>query len=196
PTFFTRSTTCAGFENGVIGILMGGLGRPDNEWAVLAEGETDTVWNEFVDPTLAEVTGLAAGDYTILVRNVGGVEICLAPPRIATVENNEGVLSVATTLVEPDCGGLGQVTINPDGGSGTYALMFTNGDDINDTLTITGIMTIDSLGAGGYDWTVADTVGGTEGCIVSGSFDFVGTPAVTAEAVVLDTIECSGKSLG
>ncbi|MEL6538233.1 MAG: gliding motility-associated C-terminal domain-containing protein, partial [Bacteroidota bacterium] len=38
--------------------------------------------------------------------------------------------------------------------------------------------------------------GGTEGCIVSGSFDFVGTPAVTAEAVVLDTIECSGKSLG
>ncbi|HAA15072.1 MAG TPA: hypothetical protein DCE41_26600, partial [Cytophagales bacterium] len=196
PGIYTTNTTCDGFENGTIGIVMGSLGRDDNEWAVIAVGDTDTVWNSFDIPDLAEATGLAAGDYTVLVRNVGGVEICMAPARTATVENNEGALSASFTTSEPGCDGFGEFTINPDGGSGTYALILTNGGSVNETLTVSGITSFDSLGAGGYDWTIADTIAGNEGCIISGSFDFLGVPALIAEAVVVDTILCAGDSLG
>jgi hypothetical protein len=130
------------------------------------------------------ITGLAAGDYDLKVRDVNGCEadfqLTLGAPDPLTIT----VLSSADTR----CGeSTGEATISISGGTGPY-----NTEWIFEGEQVSADVTASELAAGIYRVSVQDA----NGCLVTGNVGISDSngPAVTEEEVV--AVKCFGDSNG
>ncbi|MCW5911168.1 MAG: gliding motility-associated C-terminal domain-containing protein [Cyclobacteriaceae bacterium] len=186
PGFPVNSTSC-GAPNGQISIdVSGGTSSYSYSW---------TATNGFIS-TAEDITGLSAGDYTVVVTDNGtncsqtiGPITILEPPA-----PTDAVLSLSGT--SPVCAGQSTtLQVNITGGAGPF------------TLTISGLGTVGSY-ANGADITVAPLVNTTytltavtdvNGCpadAVSGSVNVTVNPVPGAPAVTfIPNTYCVGASI-
>ena len=147
----TVNSTC-GSPNGVIniGTVTGGTGP--FTYSVNASPYTSTT----------SYTGLAAGTYTVIVKDAGG---CLFTTS-ATIVNSSGPTALAVTSTNSTCGGSnGTATIGiVTGGTAAYTYSF-NGSPFTSITSYTGLLagtyTVIVKDANGCTFTTTVTVGNT-----------------------------------
>ncbi|MES2543890.1 MAG: M43 family zinc metalloprotease [Bacteroidota bacterium] len=129
-------------------------------------------------------TGLAAGSYTLKVKDANG---CIFSTTVS-ISNASGVTAVATTVVNETCGASnGSVTIGTvTGGTSPFSYDF-NGLGYSATTSYTG------LAAGSYTVNVKDA----NGCIYSTTVAITnaGGPTAVATTVVNETCDASNGSV-
>ena len=135
-------------------------------------------------------TGLAAGTYTITVKDANG---CTATSATITITQPD-VLAATVAKTNATCNGLanGTITIsNPTGGAGTYQY------SINGVTSWTAGLTNTNLAAGTYNVQIRDAV--NTSCVIDldGSANTVITQpgAITVATTAVDVL-CNGASTG
>ncbi|MFL5765309.1 MAG: PKD domain-containing protein [Bacteroidia bacterium] len=166
----TVNSTC-GASNGTltIGAVTGGTAA--YTYSVNASAFTPTT----------SYTGLAAGTYTVVVKDANGCTFSTT----ATVVNSPGPTAVALTTVNSTCGNNnGVINIGAVTG-GTPAFTYSvNGNPFAATTSYTG------YGAGTYTVIVKDA----NGCTFSTTVTVVNTPGPTALAVTTTNSTCAGSN--
>ncbi|WP_321826081.1 T9SS type B sorting domain-containing protein [Maribacter dokdonensis] len=123
----------------------------DSSFATIAGSDTATTH---------QITGLAAGTYTIYVRDVDNPIAGCTVPLTQTI-TEPSALVVSNTPVQPTCDDDGSVTINVTGGTSGYSYVIELPDGSNTAAQSTGVFTgLDQLGL--HTITVTDANGCTE----------------------------------
>jgi len=152
PSITPVSATCGSSNGNAVATSSGGTGALTYNWSNLASGAT--------------VSGLAAGNYTVTVKDANG---CTVTNTVAI--NNSGGPSVNSVIAtNPLCStGSGSATANASGGSGALTYTWSN--------TISGSM-ISGLNTGTYTVTVKDA----NGCANTSAVSIVVPSAISLSA--------------
>ncbi|WP_413999771.1 T9SS type B sorting domain-containing protein [Flavobacterium sp. W1B] len=165
---------CLGEANGSATFTVSGLGNNVNYTYSVDMGAVQSRTSPNAGTTFEiPVTGLTAGDHTILVTNTATncsetATINIAAP-IAALVLNDPTLSHVTCIAK------GKAVINAVGGWGTYTYMLTPVLPIGTVITQANNIFV-NLAAGDYSFTVTDL----KGCEVSGAFSIDDKVAVVA----------------
>jgi len=132
PTLSTTNVTCAGNQNGTATVVVTGGTAPFSY-----------LWNN--GQTEATATGLAGGDYSVVVTDANG---CILNQSVTIVEPTQ-LLATSSNIVNVQCANdtNGEATALGSGGTGNYNYSWSNGQS---TATATG------LSAGVYTVEVSD----------------------------------------
>ncbi len=162
----TTDASCNGFSDGAIDITVSG-GTPGYSYS----------WS--TGTTTEDVSGLAAGSYTVTATDANG---CTAEANITVGEPT--LIVISKTITDVDCNGAstGAISIVVVGGVPGYNFAWSHGPITKD---------VGGLAAGTYDLTITDTTG----CVMTGSYT-VGEPPVLSSTVVKADVTCFGESTG
>ena len=171
PTVLSASATatnvsCNGGNNGTANLTVtGGTGTYTYLWSNNA--------------TTEDLTGLAAGTYSVTVTDANG---CTATASVTITEPT--VLSASATATNVSCNGgnNGTADLTVTGGTGTYTYLWSNGATTQD---LTGLM------AGTYSVTVTDA----NGCTATASVTLTQPTALVATATATN-VSCNGGTNG
>ncbi|MBY8964044.1 T9SS type A sorting domain-containing protein, partial [Flavobacterium sp. D11R37] len=171
PTVLSASATatnvsCNGGNNGTANLTVtGGTGTYTYLWSNNA--------------TTEDLTGLAAGTYSVTVTDANG---CTATASVTITEPT--VLSASATATNVSCNGgnNGTADLTVTGGTGTYTYLWSNGATTQD---LTGLM------AGTYSVTVTDA----NGCTATASVTVTQPTAISATATATN-VSCNGGTNG
>lgn len=166
----TVNSTC-GASNGVINIGATTGGTAPYTYSVNGSAFTSTL----------SYTGLAAGTYTIIVKDANGCQFTTT----ATVANTPGPTALAMTSVNPTCGNSnGSITLGAvTGGTAAYTYS-VNGGGFTSTTTYT------SLAAGTYTIIVKDA----NGCQFTTTQTITNIPGPTALATTTTNASCGASN--
>lgn len=131
--------------------------------------------------TSQNLTGIAAGSYTVIVTDGAG---CTATTS-ATVTNIGGATVTVSNVTNVTCNGgnNGSITVSATGGNGVYTYAWSNGGGTN---------TQNNLTAGNYTVTVTDG----NGCIATATASVTQPSAIVASVNVVSNVTCFGASNG
>ncbi|MCW3103059.1 MAG: hypothetical protein JWO09_1499, partial [Bacteroidetes bacterium] len=126
-------------------------------------------------------TGLAAGTYTVVVKDANGCTFTVNP----AVSNTAGPTALATTFTNPTCGNSnGTITLGATtGGTAPYTYSF-NGGGFTATTSYTG------LAAGTYTIIVQDA----NGCQFTATRAITNVPGPTAQATSTTNASCGASN--
>jgi len=161
----TDGTNCVSNDGEIDITVNGGSGDFSYDWSH--------------GPITEDVTGMAAGNYTVIVTdNIVG---CVSIAAFSIQAQNQIVVS--TSITQPGCGSInGSIDLSISGGSGPYSFLWSNGSTNEDLNTIpTGI----------YSVTITDV----NGCTRDTSFNISNQGAATVVATVQDPT-CPGTNNG
>ena len=174
--YFGYGVSCNGLSDGAIDVTVtGGTGVYTYTWS---NGETTD-----------DISGLAAGTYSVTAADENGCEVSMS---FEIIESEEMGISLTTTDYfgyGVSCNGLsdGAITATVTGGTGVYTYTWSNGETTSD---------ISGLAAGTYSVTAADE----NGCTVSMSFDIMEPDAmeisVSTSGYTGYGVSCNGASDG
>lgn len=166
------NVTCNGVNSGKIYVSAGG-GNGGNEYNI----------NELYNAT-GEFTDLAAGGYTILVKDTMGCNASID----TTITQPFAITYASADIIRPTCGNAnGAITINtPSGGTGSISITWES-----ELITGTGFV-VDSLPSGNYGFKLTDELGCTKEFEVI--LSDINGPEITSFAVTNPT--CSYRNDG
>lgn len=167
PSATATDLTCASVDNGTVDLTVsGGTASYTYDWSNGA--------------TTEDLSGLAAGTYTVTVTDANG---CTSTAS-ATVSNPANPLSVSVSNATTNtCGASdASLTANVSGGSGSYTYAWTGGANA---------ATATNLNAGNYTVTVTDA----SSCTATATAT-VSDPATFTVSVTTSNITCNGLSDG
>jgi len=126
------------------------------------------------------LTGLAAGNYSVTVRDNKG---CTAT--VSTTLTQPAVIAITPTVVPVDCKGnsTGEISLAVSGGTGPYTYAWTDGSAINPRT---------NLSAGTYTVTVTDS----KSCTRTQGFAVTQPDAVLSLSATKVDVACNGNSTG
>lgn len=131
--------------------------------------------------TADSATGLAAGAYTVTVRDAGG---CSASASF-TITQPASALSATATASPTSCGGsTGQITIAPGGGTPGYTYTWSP--------NVSSAATASNLGVGTYNVTVTDNLG----CTFATSGSVSSTTGFSISQGAQTNVNCFGGATG
>lgn len=157
---------CNGASTGAIDITLTG-GTPAFTF----------VWSN--GATTEDVTGLAAGTYSVTATDVNG---CIVTAAYTLTQPLAMVLASTVTDVNCAGGASGTIDVTIYGGVFPYTFAWTNGATTED---------VSSLSGGPYSVTVTDA----NGCALSQSFN-VNEPLAITSTVVVTNVLCNGDASG
>jgi gliding motility-associated-like protein len=177
PTALTSTAvitqiTCNGLSNGAINITPTGGKAPYSNF----------VWSN--GATTEDISGLAAGTYSVTFKDANGCSSVSAP---FTINPAPVALSSTAVITQITCNGLsnGAIDLTPAGGTAPYSnFVWSNGATTED---------ISSLTAGTYSVTFKDANGCSS---TSASFTINPAPTALTSTAVLTQITCNGLSNG
>lgn len=138
-------------------------------------------WNTTPAQTTQTATGLAAGNYTVTVRDANN---CSTTANVTLT--TPSAVTVATSTTNTNCGSsTGTATATPAGGTGAYTYSWAT-TPAQTTQTATG------LAAGAYNVTVTDA----NGCTGSGTATVNNNGAPTVTITSVTNVLCNGASTG
>ncbi len=166
--------SCAGGNTGAVTVTPGGGAAPYTYR--LGTGE-------FVNTPTFE--NLAAGDYTITVRDAAG---CTADVEVTIEQLANTVTATIASKTDVSCAGgnTGAVTVTPGGGTAPYTYRISTGEFVNTP-------TFENLAAGDYTITVRDAAGCTADVEVTIE-QLANT--VTATVASKTDVSCAGGNTG
>ncbi|NSW44963.1 MAG: hypothetical protein HPY79_04030 [Bacteroidales bacterium] len=173
PTAVTASissqtnVSCSGGTNGSATVLPGGGSAPYTY-----------AWSN--SQTTQTATGLAAGTYTVTVRDANN---CSATTSVTISQPSALTVTISKTNVACNGGNTGSATANPSGGTAGYTYLWSNSQT---TQTISG------LSAGTYYVTVRDA----NNCSTTSSVTITQPSAVTASISSSTNVSCYGGNNG
>lgn len=175
PTVAYKASTCVNYETVAIecNLLKASLqaqdvtcfGAADGALQVLIEdGEEPFTFEWSNQSTEQSVTGLTAGEYSVIVRDASGSEVILQE----TIQEPEAI-TLQETITPATCNGLanGSISLQPSGGTPPYTVSWADGRQ-GATLT--------ELAAGRYISRVTDS----KGCSVTRIFSIVNSSTLDA----------------
>lgn len=166
--------------NGISGtpVLCNGLSTGSSTINPFA-GTSPYTYNWSNGATGKPATGLAAGIYTVTVKDAAGCTL------VSTVTITEpGSITTTITAVAAGCGSpTGSASVAASGGTGSLTYTWSSGS--------TGL-TASSLAVGSYTVTVRDA----NGCIKTDTATITGGSGGTAAASVQSNVSCNGGSNG
>ena len=136
-----------------------------------------------------DLTGIAAGTYTVIVNDAnGGTGGCAATTTV-TITQPAAALSVSATQTNVLCfgGTTGAIDLTPAGGTAPYTYSWSNGAVTQD---LTGIV------AGTYTVNVNDANGLVAGCAASTTVTITQPAAAVSLATTQTNILCNGGNTG
>lgn len=138
------NATCFGGANGAISVVPSGGTQPYSlSWS---NGQTG-----------ADISGLAAGNYTVTLSDGNGCQYS----EIITVGQNAAIVPILVSSSDELCNtNNGSIDISVSGGNGSYAYSWSNGSSAQD---------LSDLNGGSYSVLVTDGLG----CTGSGTFSIV-----------------------
>ncbi|MBQ9470985.1 MAG: gliding motility-associated C-terminal domain-containing protein [Bacteroidales bacterium] len=168
-------TSCFGNAEGEITVTGAGGTAP---YTFTLSGQPDQTGAS------ATFTGLAAGAYTINIKDVNGCEGAAT----ATINQPDQLQMGTHDLVNPSCVGNadGQITVNATGGTGALTYTINGGSSAPVGTATTG------LGADTYTIVVTDA----NGCTETGSAVLNNPAPVTLTATGIDVTGCPGSPTG
>ena len=170
------NVTCAGGNDGSATVTAaGGTGAYTYAWT---NGQTT-----------ATATGLAAGTYTVTVKDQNGATSACITTCSVTITEPDTLTCEITAQTNVTCAGGndGSATVTAAGGTGAYTYAWTNGQT---TATATG------LAAGTYTVTVKDQNGATSACITTCSVTITEPDTLTCEITAQTNVTCAGGNDG
>lgn len=172
PAAITLSTnvtnaTCSGVNNGTIDLVLNG-----------GTGPFTFFWSN--GATTEDITGLAAGTYTVTVTDANNCQASTS----ATISQPSGIILTTGSTPSACASNTGTATVSASGGSGSYTYQWN--DPLNQTTA-----TATNLAAGTYSVIVSD---GT-GCVSATSVTVSSSSGLSASATVTDAT-CYGASTG
>ncbi|MFH1321738.1 MAG: PKD domain-containing protein [Bacteroidota bacterium] len=185
------SIGCYGTLNAIIGepaalslsvsVTDANCGSPDGDATVSASGGTGSytyLWNDPNTQTTGIATGLAAGNYTVTVKDSNS---CTKSAMASVSDAGGPTISVTANNVSACAGDNdGSIDINVSGGTLPYAYLWSTGDTIED---------ITNLTAGSYSVTVTDSAG----CTANASAT-INEPSGMSLAFVITDANCGGAN--
>jgi gliding motility-associated-like protein len=164
------NVSCGGECDGVVGVLPLG-GTPPFAYQ----------WNDPDSSITPFITGLCAGDYSVLVTDDNG---CTDSLTLTVTEPPE--LFAPVTQVDPTCGGVcdGSLTVTPSGGTPPYSILWLPNSEETPT--------IDSICAGEYILQLIDA----NGCSVTDTFTLIEPPILTAAITDVTQVLCENGCTG
>ncbi|MCB9198099.1 MAG: gliding motility-associated C-terminal domain-containing protein [Flavobacteriales bacterium] len=164
--------TCNGADNGTIQINATGTGT------LLYSVDGGVTFT-----TLASFTNLAAGSYSIVVKDANG---CLTNGTNINIAE-PAVISYTLSTIDATCGvNDGQISISANGGTGTLSY------SINGGTSFQASSVFGSLGSGSYSIVIKDV----NNCQVTGSVSINSVPGPIIQTVVSNDITCFGNTDG
>jgi len=148
PEFVVDQTDilCAGSENGTITVNV--TNTNGNSLLYSIDGG-----NTFVNSNV--FTGLAAGDYEVVVQYTTGPDVCLTDPQTITITETDGLTGTATLTAPYTCTASGEITVTDvSGGTAPYTYSI-------DGVTFQNGATFTGLANGTYTITIQDSSGCT-----------------------------------
>lgn len=169
PFLFPSGTniSCKGADDGSISAnSLGGTAPYSYNWNG-PDNYTSTDQN---------ITGLAPGDYTLIVEDANS---CVFTINTTLNEPVESLSSDFTVESEIICAGdsSGSLSVIASGGSPDYSITWTGPDGFT-----SDVFSISDLAPGTYSYTVEDL----NGCSSTGSYAFVAPPAISISADITD----------
>ncbi len=160
------NANCNGAATGAVDLTVSG-GTPTYTYA----------WSN--GATSQDLTGVAAGTYTVTVTDANG---CTATTT-ATV-GQPTAIALQASVVDADCNGAtnGDIFLNVNGGTPSYTYAWSNGATTQNLLNVA---------AGTYAVTVTDA----NGCTATSSYT-INQPAVVTSTVTVTNVDCFGDSTG
>ncbi len=157
---------CGGGNTGAITLATtGGSGTLSFAWSNAA--------------TSANITGLAAGTYTVTVTDTSDCQTVLS---IEVEETSP--FTIASSATAADCGGAnGDATVTVTGGVGPYTYAWSNG---------AGVATATGLAGGLYEVTITDA----NGCTATENVIVPNTTAINVMVASVDNVSCGQANGG
>ena len=162
----------------ISGITKAACGTADGSVDITVNGDFPPFnYNWSNGETTEDISGLAAGAYTITITDQNG---CSQDSTFLV--SNAGALTVNGVITNASCNGIsdGAIDITPDGGSGNYIYSWSNGETTQD---------VSGLIPATYTVTVTDN---TVGCIALGSF-IVNQPAPLSITASVTNEKCADR---
>ena len=164
------NVTCNGGSNGSIDLTVSG-----------GSGSYTYLWSN--GATTQDISGLAAGTYTVAITESNGCTV--TGTTSFTITQNDPVVASGTQVnVNCNGGSTGSIDLTVTGGSGSYTYSWSNGATTQD---------ISGLAAGTYSVIISES----NGCAVTGTTSFTITqndPVVAGGTQV--NVSCNGSSTG
>jgi hypothetical protein len=165
-TTITSNVSCNGGNNGTASVTASG-GTPGYTY----------LWSN--GATTANVSGLAAGTYTVTVTDAGG---CTQNTSVTITQPAAITVAMSFTPVNCNGGNNGTATATPSGGTPNYTFLWSNGATTS---------VVNNLVAGTYSVTVTDA----SGCTRTGSVTITQPPLI-AVSFTTTAVSCFGGSNG
>lgn len=139
--------------------------------------------------TSQDLSGLAAGSYTVNVHDANGISGSCAATATITITQPAAPLTVSTTQVNILCfgGSTASINLTPAGGTPTYTYLWSNGATSQD---------ISGLAAGTYSVVVNDANGSTGGCTATTTVTIAQPAAPLTVSTTQTNVLCFGGSTG
>ncbi|HTJ53127.1 MAG TPA: SprB repeat-containing protein [Cyclobacteriaceae bacterium] len=125
--------------------------------AIVTDGKAPFTYSWSNGATTSAITGLAAGNYSVLIKDANGSSLQLS----STISQPNEII-ITGTVNNPVCTANGSIDITPSGGSGGFTYTWSNGATTQD---------LSGLQSGTYSVTVKDSTG----CAVQKSFTLTNT---------------------
>jgi len=171
----STDATCFNSTDGSVSATgTGGWGNYIYQWERVSDGA--------VVGTTSTVTGLAPGDYRLVITDRNGTGCTITTP-VQTVGSPPEIIPSAS-ITSASCNGTstGSINLSVSGGVGPYTYSWSNGATTQD---------ISGLAAGSYTVTITDNAG----CTDVSSYN-VGEPAVLTINPSVTDVACFGDATG
>jgi gliding motility-associated-like protein len=139
--------------------------------------------------TTEDLSGLAAGTYTVNVHDANGLAGSCAATATITITQPAAPLTVTSTKVNVLCfgGSTGSIDLTPAGGTPAYTYAWSNGATTQD---------LSGLAAGTYTVVVTDANGSTGGCTATTTVTITQPAAALTVSTTQTNVLCFGASTG
>jgi gliding motility-associated-like protein len=162
-----QNVNCFGESTGVINLTVSGGTTPYSY-----------AWSN--GSTTEDLSGIAAGTYTVTVTDANG---CISGETV-TITEPAAALTYTSAVSQITCNGAadGVINLSVSGGTGPYTYNWSNGSTSED---------LSSLSAAVYNVTITDALG----CTTTGSFTITDPPLLSLSGVTKD-VSCFGAADG